>query len=378
MTMGFQDNPNNILGADTSNNQYSSTNVGSNADGSMIERLEYIQTQIAAVSSGQVLVWGLAPAGTSSTTDIVIAALAGYGNDFFNNQFYMQVLKNANSAGNAPEKQVRKITDYVSATGAFVVDAFGAAVEENDLVLILHESVVAIGRDDADNIIATTNVVPNADGSQLERLEWIQAALAGTYGLASFPNGAAPANDVSLAEVLRDIWDSLRNGTGGSEPGTNRSILDELRGSSLNYNNKNYLAVAADMTSGTWNTVATHELFTVTGAVRMRILAEVTADCTSGGGAATIKLGIEGVTDAFIAATGEDDLDVGEAWIDATPTEKYGNFSSLVFDKVIMAGQDVGFEIEGEAFTQGGITFHCWWEALNSTGAVAAGTGAAL
>jgi hypothetical protein len=206
----------------------------------------------------------------------------------------------------------------------------------------------------------------------------LQAALSGTVGLAAFPAAAAPANDVSVAEVLRDIWDSLRNGTGGSEPGANRSIVDEIRGSALNYNGKNYLAVPVDFTSGTWNTVASHELFTVTGAVRLRILAEVTSDCTSTGGAATAKLGVEGVTDAFIAATGEDDLDVGEAWVDATPTEKYGNFSSLILDKVVLGGLDVGYEIEGEAFTTGGITFHCWWEALNSTGAVAAGTGVAL
>jgi hypothetical protein len=256
--------------------------------------------------------------------------------------------------------------------------AFSAAVEAGDLCLIIHESLVVLGRDDNNNTFASTNVVANADGSVLERLEYLQAAAAGTAGLASFPNGAAPANDVSLAEVLRDIWDAVRNGTGGTEPGTNRSVVDEIRGSALNYGAVNYLAVPVDLTSGTWNTVASHEVFTVTGAVRMRILAEVTSDCTSAGGTATIKLGVAGATAGFIAATGEDDLDVGEAWVDATPTETYGNFSSLVLDKVVLGGLDVGFEIENEAFTQGAITFHCWWEALNSTGALAAGAGVAL
>jgi len=116
---------------------------------------------------------------TASTTELVVPTLVGYGDDFFNNKFYIQILKNANSVGNAPEIQVRKITDYVSTTGTFTVDAFGANVEASDEIVVLHESLVAIGRDDADNVFASTNVVANADGSMIERLEWIQVALGG-------------------------------------------------------------------------------------------------------------------------------------------------------------------------------------------------------
>jgi hypothetical protein len=75
-----------------------------------------------------------------------------------------------------------------------------------------------IGSDDANNSQATTNVVPNPDGSMLERQEYMQALLAGTFGLASFPAGASPANDVSLAEVIRAIWGIL-NGTASGENG---------------------------------------------------------------------------------------------------------------------------------------------------------------
>ena len=119
---------------------------------------------------------------TGSTTTLVVPTLVGYGNDFFNSKFYIQVIKNANSAGNAPEIQVRKITDYVSTSGTFTVDAFGANVEADDEIMILHESLVAIGRDDSDNVFASTNVGANADGSVLERLEWIQVAIGGAAG----------------------------------------------------------------------------------------------------------------------------------------------------------------------------------------------------
>lgn len=85
-----------------------------------------------------------------------------------------------------------------------------------------------LGNDNNNNGVATTNVAANADGSILERLEFIQAGQSGTAGIATFPAAAVPANNVSLAEVIRDIWDSHRNGTGGSEPGTNKSIIDAL------------------------------------------------------------------------------------------------------------------------------------------------------
>jgi hypothetical protein len=180
---GYQDNPGNILGANTADNLYDSSSVAANNDGSMIERLEALKDAVASVGAAPGnFVWGVAPAGTSSTTAVVISALAGYGDDYFNDEYYMQILKNANSAGNAPEKQVRKITDYVSATGTFTCSAFGAAVEANDICLIVHESIVALGRDDNDNNFASTNVAANADGSILERLEYLQGELGASVG----------------------------------------------------------------------------------------------------------------------------------------------------------------------------------------------------
>ena len=106
-----------------------------------------------------------------STTTLDIAELSQFGADFFNTHFYAQVIKNANSVGNAPESEVRKVTDYSSSDGVFTVDAFSANVEPSDEILILHESIVALGRNDANNVFDSSNVVGNSDGSYLERLE---------------------------------------------------------------------------------------------------------------------------------------------------------------------------------------------------------------
>lgn len=47
----FRDNAGNILGVDSANNEFASTLVAANADGSIIERQEYIQGRIAAVAT---------------------------------------------------------------------------------------------------------------------------------------------------------------------------------------------------------------------------------------------------------------------------------------------------------------------------------------
>jgi hypothetical protein len=153
---------------------------------------------------------------TPSKTAVVCAQLAGYGDDYFNNHFYMQVIKAANelltidsaptpadfaagatltgatslkscvvvakltsttyvvksrngtftdgevisdgtnsrdcgagyptfAAAAAPEHEVRKITDYASATGTFTVDTFTQFVDGLDEILVVHETLASLG-----------------------------------------------------------------------------------------------------------------------------------------------------------------------------------------------------------------------------------------
>lgn len=188
---------------------------------------------------------------TPSKTAVVVAQLAGYGDDYFNNHFYMQVIKAAHelltidgapapadfaagatltgatslktcavvakltsttyivksrsgaftdgeiisdgtnsvdcgagyptfAAAAAPQSEARKITDYVSATGTFTVDTFSQVVDVSDEILVVHESLVSVGRNDADNVFDSSAVTKNRDGSLLERTEFIIDALAGT------------------------------------------------------------------------------------------------------------------------------------------------------------------------------------------------------
>ena len=58
-------------------------------------------------------------------------------------------------------------------------------------------------------------------------LRYLEDALLGSTGIASFPSGAAAANGVSLAEVLRYVQENVING------GTALPSGDSLYGSSV-------------------------------------------------------------------------------------------------------------------------------------------------
>lgn len=142
----------------------------------------------------------------------------------------------------------------------------------------------------------------------------------------------------------------------------------------VSYGGGNSGSVAITFAAGTTGSVATHEILTVTGLVRIRMIAVCS---TNVAGTGSIQLGTEDATNGWIASTTGTDIDAGEIWIDATPTETNGNYSTLVLDKVVN-GVDVGYEVTANTLTGGVVTFYYWWEPLNSTGAVVAadGTGA--
>jgi hypothetical protein len=123
----------------------------------------------AMLARGMVAIQGKCTLAVPHASIIDSTDLAGYGTNFFITNFYMQVIVSAGAAAN----EVRKILGY-STTGTFVTDAFSAVVTAGDQLLIIHESLVAVGRNDANNVFDSALVVANADGSILERLEDIK------------------------------------------------------------------------------------------------------------------------------------------------------------------------------------------------------------
>lgn len=147
-------------------------------------------------------------------------------------------------------------------------------------------------------------------------------------------------------------------------PAQNRGIL------------KNYIPVSVDFTSATWNTVATHEVLTLTGLVRLQIIPEIKETLTGGAGA-LISLGFETGITSLVAATVVTAFTNTLVMLNATPSDTFN--STSVFDKIVN-NSDFGFGVSINPLTGGSILFHCFWEPINQTnpGTVVAGAGGTL
>ena len=159
-------------------------------------------------------------------------------------------------------------------------------------------------------------------------------------------------------------------------------MVNNLRGGGLTALAANYIAVEADLSATAWKTVASHEVLTVTGLVRLRIWIECTKTLTDAADAADIQFGLEGATNALIGATNAagksgGTISVGELWYDTSPTTVWDTTANVVLD-FIVNGLDVGYEITGAALTDGKLVFHCVWEPLNASANVVAGAGGTL
>jgi hypothetical protein len=199
-----------------------------------------------------------------------------------------------------------------------------------------------IGTNNANNAAKTDRIAANENGSVLERLEQLQEA--------------------------------VNKGT-GSALGSNRSLVDEMLGASLNYNRTNYGSFSASFSTTAHKTTGNHKIADVTGLCRIRILPVCTANVTVNGTSGTISLGTADDVDVLIAATTATVIDAGELWCsktDATIDKQILHSEMIDF---ISNAQDFGYTVGTSNLTGGAITFHYWWEPLDSTGAVAAAAG---
>ncbi len=201
-----------------------------------------------------------------------------------------------------------------------------------------------------------------------------------------YPENAV--DDSALAKILSmsdpaNISD-YNNATDSLEAlGTNIATMGEA--SDPVYTHPNYIALSVDLNSATWNTQTAHEILTVTGNIRLRVMVECTETLTDAGDAATLVLGDEITVAGIIASTsaagagGANQLDAGEFWIDATPADvSPATFATTVLDFTVLQGADVGYTIGGSAIIDGTLIIHMWWTPLDSTGAAVVGAGGAL
>lgn len=120
--------------------------------------------------------------------------------------------------------------------------------------------------------------------------------------------------------------------------------------------------------AGTTGAVGAATLFTVTGAVRMRLFARCTTTLTSGATPA-MSIGTALKTAGLIAATDPTTIAANELWNDATSDSSVELDSATVTNVV---SQNVISTIATATVTGGVMEYYCLWQPLSPDGLVVA------
>lgn len=151
---------------------------------------------------------------------------------------------------------------------------------------------------------------------------------------------------------------------------------------SNNFGYENCTRKIIDLSSATWNTVATHEVFTLSGAVEMLLFFVVKTSVTSTG-AAELSVGRAGATTAFAAAQVVTGLTANRfimpggsvANQSIAATYRGATISNTVYT---VNNGDIGYEITVAACNAGEIEAICYWTPVSTGASVVVGLGGTL
>lgn len=145
----------------------------------------------------------------------------------------------------------------------------------------------------------------------------------------------------------------------------------------------NVARVSIDFSLPAWKTVASHEVFEVTGLVKVQVLYLVRETLVSAG-APTISFGYEGALTAYAAAQVHTNLVAG-VWVAPGGTVFTINNQTGIFNNAgtgrgadIISGLDLGFNVNVAELTDGEIEAICYWSPVSAGAMVVAGAGGAL
>ena len=195
------------------------TSTTGNRDGAIIERLAAIDAYLGGVDGGgagfeddgsgmdvyhALIAYEGVTTGAGDTTSIIDTGLGGYAADYWNGSLVMMVTGTARGS-------VRTIVDFDGTSDLTVEPAMPGASGSGSLYVILAGKCAdwICGANNADNAYDSTNVVGNADGSILEREEYIQTQLG--YGVLEIEADAGSDADTiidaaALTQGTDDWW----------------------------------------------------------------------------------------------------------------------------------------------------------------------------
>lgn len=416
------DGATNLIGVDDADNLASTSNVASNRDGSILERLEFLNKYFETGTPGALV----APANTmslldilgsdgSTTTGAVAGSLLGAigTNEAASATAFTSSAVEDDADGSALERLEHLQVDSDAQDsesewadlGSTLVDNVVAAMDANSTDLAILNDLGGLSQvgdkvqvDMDANSTDLNTLVTDSDAQDTEA-EWADLGSTLVDNIVS----AMDANSTDLNTLVTDSdaqdseaeWADLSSTVVDNVVAAmdaNSSELNIIKAASLpTKDHPNYFTVDVNLANATWNTAASHEIATVTGACRVQMLIEVTETCVTVGPTGTIALGFEGNASAIFSATGLDsggttftagDV-VSAVYGSAATTPASGantstGITGALFDVVVVGGKDIGYTIATNAATDGTLVIHVYWEPLDATGAVVEGAGGAL
>ncbi len=312
------------IGTDDANNEFASTNVVANADGSLLERLESLKS---AVGTG-----GL---------NTIIGALTDIAGDTTDTATVMKLLRQIAEA-------VNNGTGTSIATNKSLVDYIGPANASSLVARIGALTDVAADTTDAATIIALLRQIAEAIN------KGTGTAIAADKSLVDYIGNASSSSLIARLGALTDVADET------ADTATIMNLIRALVGRRL--------GMRFVSKTVTFNGEVSYAAFTVTGLVACFVVGYVTTPLTNH--ADTVSVGTATSAAGLIAATAGTAMQTaGQAWVDNAPS-KFETLPSS--SKLIGDGEDIA--VVGTANIAAGVVeLYCFWVPLSSDGNVVAG-----
>jgi len=167
---------------------------------------------------------------TASDTYIQCTELKGFGNQYFATKYFMKIVYNANSLGNAPENQVRQVVGYVTDNGVFSVSpAFSANVEANDVFLLIEANQIntLAAQNSTANVFPADVIGNKTDDASNDPTATTKSILAFVKGILG--RFSVPATDSTSNTVMSDVIGSKAD-TALTTEGSQASMMRYVKG----------------------------------------------------------------------------------------------------------------------------------------------------
>jgi hypothetical protein len=334
-----------------------------NADGSIIECIKYLQSELAGTGIEGKVDDVLTAIGTPTATDI--------STDVANVQTEVDKIGTPAADLAADIAAVKLQTDEIgSAVGASIAADIAAVKLQTDEIGSAAGATISADIAAVSTLIGTPAADVAADIAAVSTLIGTPAAdVAADIAAVKLQTdeigsavGASISADIAAVQTEVDKIGTPAGADVSTDIAGNKTAIDNFAAAG------GFGKALVRKTVTFSNTNSDVDLFTVTGAVIARTIAVCTTSLASAG---TCNMSVFSGVTTIIAQTAATDIAAGEIWHDATPDAE-AELYTVAPDYIITDGNDIVVDIDGAHQVDSGvIEFYCIYTPLSADGAVA-------